>query len=148
MRNTEHYNTPEVREALARYERITAATLYCVGYNLNGKFYVNFLRELKAEWCYIAENAKGERVLKMYIHKHHAAALAAHGGVEQGDALNERNNGDAMERWFYDHYKLGEWNKNSVPFYERGDAELFGEQVQIKFMNATICKLSTLERKG
>jgi hypothetical protein len=148
MRNTAHYNTPEAREALARYERVTAATLYCVGYNFEGKLYVNFLRELRPEWCYVASNSKGELVLKMYINKLQAAALRNKGGVEQGKALNDSNNGDAFERWFFEHYKLGDWNRNSVPFYERGDAELFGEQVQIKFMNATICKLSTLNRKG
>lgn len=147
MKQVRSYGSAEARRALQLYESQSAATVYAIGYNYEGKLYVNYVSALRAEWIYIGKTSNGEDALKMYIGKKLRAALRNR-GVVWGEALDEDNNGDAFERMFYEHYKLGEWNHNSVPFYERGDAEVGGQQVQIKFMNATVCKLSTLERRG
>lgn len=56
------------------------------------------------------------------------------------------NKGEMFEKVITERYTATEWVKDSVPFFKAGDAEINGEQVQIKLNGAELTNEKILKR--
>ena len=56
------------------------------------------------------------------------------------------NKGDGLEKVIVERFTAKEWARNSVPFFKAGDANINGEEVQIKLNGAELTNEKILRR--
>ena len=57
-----------------------------------------------------------------------------------------KNRGDGFEKVIVERYTAEKWARNSVPFFKAGDANINGEEVQIKLNGAELTNEKILKR--
>ena len=68
--------------------------------------------------------------------------------IGSADLLNDShwNKGEMFEKIITERYTATEWVKDSVPFFKAGDANINGEEVQIKLNGAELTNEKILHR--
>ena len=93
------------------------------------KLRFRILKQTKLKW--INEN-KLEPIMTIEEYKHNAK-------------VNKLNLGEYAEKYVCD--MLGvEYSRNNTPFYVDGDVNVGTRHIQVKYENATLCSLTTLEK--
>lgn len=141
-------------EMLNGYTAHTAASAYIIGFVLNGLLYSIFTRTLQDVYDNIkldrASTSHGGmakiRIRMDKISKLKLARVATcHGVASVLNYADMKNAGEKFERYITE--QNGKvWVKDSVPFWQAGDIEINGEQVQIKFDGAEITNEKTLAK--
>lgn len=133
-------------EMLTLYYSKSAARIYYIGFTVNETLYMivahdkipnAFLRmtttsKTKAKQCRVQITSA---MAKLLVKDGKAIAL------DNADAINyndQYNRGEHFERYIIERFTNTIWRKDNTPWYISGDAEINGEQVQIKFNGATL----------
>lgn len=130
------------------YAMLTAAHLYFLGFTVNGSLYYVALNweELKEYFKFdkAAQSKGGHKKIRITVKAQQKKALIESGkaillGSENLLNYNDKyNNGEHFERVITERFTDQKWQKDSIPFYVAGDAEINGEQVQIKLDGAEL----------
>lgn len=136
------------------YNKNSAAHIYYFGFVLAGLLYVvagMTFAELSAYFkADRASSAKGG-FAKIRIRATSAdlkALLPVATLIGSADLLNDGhwNKGEMFEKIITERYTAEQWVKDSVPFFKAGDAEINGEQVQIKLNGAELTNEKILRK--
>lgn len=142
-------------EMIDRYNSLSAATAYIIGFILNGILYYTMSNHIadaflkldrmsskRGGWAKIrVKLAAADR--KELVKSGAAIAL---GAAEMLDTDDKYNRGERFEKIITEQVAHQTWVKDSVPFNVAGDIELNGEQIQIKFDGAELTNEKTLMR--
>lgn len=143
-------------EMIATYEALSAADSYIFGFAHNHNLYYVQTDKLPDELLKrdVASKSHGG-VQKIRVRASSAMRAAF---VDSGKAVllgtdellnansDKYNKGERFEKLIQELLTGTTWQKDSVPFYEAGDIELNGQQVQIKFDGAELTNEKTLMR--
>ena len=141
---------------LNAYDKNSAAHTYYFGFIVAGLLYAvcgMTFAEITA-FCKMdrASSAKGGfRKIRIRATAAQCAALIPHALlIGSADLLNDPkwNRGEMFEKIITERFTATEWVKDSVPFFAAGDAEINGEQVQIKLNQAELTNEKILTRYG
>lgn len=141
-------------EMLKLYESKTAANAYIIGFEMNGCLYTLYSETLNAvadciKYDRAAQSHGGMGKIRLRMSKLDKIKLARkavnHGPVSVMEYAEKYNNGEKFERYITE-LNGQKWSKDSVPFWQAGDIEINGLQVQIKFDGAEITNEKTLMR--
>lgn len=100
-------------------------------------------------------NSKGRMALRLKLHSKTKSKLLGNAQKLESnpstvfECLKGQNEGDCFEAYFLKRFKgqpLEVWKHDSHAYYERGDAEMFGEQVSLKTGNATFAEVATIDK--
>lgn len=140
-------------EMIRRYNALTAAHWYLVGFTFEGKLYALALEELPAQMLGITRTSSrrgnvmklrlrlGEKLKKALVADGTAALLGDADLVE----AEGHNKGEVFEKLMVEALTGKTWHKDSTPFWQAGDLELDGWQVQVKFEEAEVTNERVLE---
>ena len=141
-------------EMLTKYETLTAADAYIIGFQMNGCLYTLYTETLAS----IADCIKYDRAAQSHggmgkirlrmtqLDKVKLARVAINRGpINVMEYAEKYNNGEKFERYITE-LNGQKWIKDNVPFWQSGDIEINGKQVQIKFDGAEITNEKTLAR--
>lgn len=151
------------------YNRITAAAAVWLVVNMNGVLYAIEFEHMPIDFVKITRTsgAHGEVEYKTRVKpngKQVEKAMQEHsvvrlGGYDElkaaaiaqlkaiGKTDNGINDGWIAEYGVYSYAgKSKEWKRDSIPFYERGDIEINGRQIQIKHIGAEFMRKSAYDR--
>lgn len=141
---------------LNAYNKNSAAHIYYFGFIVAGLLYAvcgMTFEELTA-FCKMdrASTAKGGfRKIRIRATAAQCAALIPSALlIGSADLLNDSkyNKGEMFEKIITERFTAAQWVKDSVPFFAAGDAEINGEQVQIKLNQAELTNEKILARYG
>ena len=144
----------EMNEMLNTYRAHTAARAYIIGFLFENKIYYTRMDELNANMLKLDKAAASKggmlkirvklnaRLKAMLVHTDRAHTL---GAAERLDD-DKWNRGDKFEKLVVETLARTEWHKNNTPFWEAGDAEIYGASYQIKFDGAELTNAKTLAR--
>ncbi len=141
---------------LNAYDKNSAAHTYYFGFIVAGLLYAvcgMTFAEITA-YCKMdrASSAKGGfRKIRIRANAAQCAALIPKALlIGSADLLNDSkwNKGEMFEKIITERFTATEWVKDSVPFFAAGDAEINGEQVQIKLNQAELTNEKILTRYG
>ena len=143
-------------EMIARYNALSAATAYIIGFVVNGLLYYTMSAHIADEFLkfdHMASSRGGWAKIRVRLSSADRKTL-----VERGKAVligsaelltdGKYNKGECFERVITETLTGETWVKDSVPFNVAGDITLNGEQVQIKFDGAELTNEKTLMRIG
>jgi len=143
-------------EMIALYATLTAAHKYILGFEYNGNLYyitltfAELIETLKADR---ASSKKGGlakvrvRTNKIQRHLYVASGRAVLiGSVDVLNTADKYNKGERFEKIITETLTGKEWQKDSIPFWQAGDIELNGEQIQIKYDDAELTNEKALHR--
>ena len=127
------------------YRENSASHTYIIGFIRDGKVYYvscdwNQLRKWLKE-SRTASSKGGVKSLRVYVPAEDQRKAIANGTAKilcEAEQLSEKNQGDAFEKAIVETLTNTVWTKDRSKFYEKGDMELNGEQVQIKLNTATL----------
>ena len=136
---------------MTAYIAKSAAHVFYIGFMYDGKLYLVVLRgTIPAAFLRVTTTSKTHvNAVRVQITSKMAQLLIKDGrAIELGDAAalnysDKYNRGEHFERYIVERYTATTWHKDTTPWYIAGDAEINGEQIQIKFNGATV----TDERK-
>ena len=144
-----------LKEMINAYESMSAAHEYMYGFIQNGKLYTVRTRGVLENACKLdrASSKKGgyTTVRVSFTAKLKAMLIATgkafcEGGAELIVYNDKYNNGCHYEHYITERYTNEVWSKDSVPFNVKGDIELKGVQIQIKFDGAELTNERTLAK--
>lgn len=139
---------------LTTYNKLTAATIYFIGFALRGMIYGGYFAEVPAAALRLDHESTargGAAKIRIRFDKATKAALIAAGAVkaigtvEALTADPRYNRGDNFEKLIAELNNLP-WAKNSDPFWVAGDLEINGNQVQVKFDGAELVNEKSLRK--
>lgn len=141
----------DIVQYIGKYEQYSKASIYRIGFRYySGVYYVDIPR-LPKEWVYIDTNSKGCIALRLRIGKDIKQALIKSGlavyimSYSDFTKIKGYNNGVKFEGYMWRKYKHT-YRKDSNAFYDKPDITLNGIGYQLKWQNATIVKIDTLDR--
>ena len=127
------------------YRAHSAAHTYIVGFIRDGKvYYVTVGWKELSKWLTESRtsSARGAALaIRVYVPAEDQRKLIASGKALvlcDVDKLADGNKGDAFEKAVVETLTGTVWTKDKHKFYEAGDMELNGEQIQIKLSTATL----------
>lgn len=141
------------------YESTAAHDRIALFFTLEKRVYMSIVDALKIEWIetdYQLDNETGEYVPALRLNMRQIDFLRLRDfygakcfGFEKEFFKEwnkeEENKGEFIERRFVEMFHAKASRKNT-PYYEKGDCELFGEQIQIKAQRATLARYETIIR--
>ena len=139
---------------LTAYNKLTAATIYFIGFALAGTIYGGYFTEIPAAALRLdhESTARGGAVkIRIRFNKELKMILKAQGAVkpigtvEALTADPRYNRGDNFEKLIAELNGIA-WVKNSDPFWVAGDLQINGEQVQVKFDGAELVNEKSLRK--
>lgn len=139
---------------LTAYNKLTAATIYFIGFVLSGTVYGGYFTEIPAAALKLDHESSargGAAKIRIRFNKELKLALKAQGKVKalatiEALAADPRyNKGDNFEKLIAELNGI-QWAKNSDPFWVAGDLEINGEQVQVKFDGAELVNEKSLRK--
>ena len=142
-------------EMIARYNALSVATAYIVGFILNGMLYYTMSAHIADEFLKLdrmSSKRGGWAKIRVKLNAASRKALVECGKatlIGSADLLNtadQYNKGERFERIITETLTGEQWVKDSVPFNVAGDITLNGEEVQIKFDGAELTNEKTLMR--
>ncbi len=136
------------------YEAHTAADEYWFGFVLNHLLYVVMgmsFAELSAFFRMDRASTKKGGFAKIRIRANNAELAnllpkATLLGAEELLTEAVANKGDGLEKVIVERYTPEQWARNTVPFFQAGDAVINGKQVQIKLNGAELTNEKILMR--
>ena len=141
-------------EMIDRYNALSAATAYIIGFVLGGMVYYTLSAHIADEFLKLdrmSSKRGGWAKIRVKLTSADRKALVECGkAVLLGTAdllMDEKyNKGECFEKAITETLTGKQWVKDSVPFNVAGDITLNGEQVQIKFDGAELTNEKTLMR--
>ena len=141
-------------EMIDRYNALSAATAYIVGFVLNGLLYYTMSAHIADQFLkfdHMASKRGGWAKIRVRLSSADRRALVECGQavlIGTADLLTDTkyNKGECFERVITETLTGEQWVKDSVPFNVAGDITLNGEQVQIKFDGAELTNEKLLMR--
>lgn len=142
-------------EMIARYEALSAATAYIIGFIFGGMLYyvkVAHIDTAFLKFDRMASKRGGWAKIRVRLSSADRKALVEAGrAILLGsatllDTADKYNKGERFERVITETLTAETWVKDSVPFYVAGDITLDGEQVQVKFDGAELTNEKMLMR--
>ena len=143
------------QEMIDRYNALSAAAAYIVGFVLNGMLY--YIQSAHIDDNYLkldrmSSKRGGWAKIRVKLTAADRKALVAYGkAVLVGSAAlletdDQYNRGERFERVITETLTGEKWVKDSVPFNVAGDITLNGQEVQIKFDGAELTNEKILGR--
>lgn len=137
------------------YATMAAAHKYLVGYVLGGYLYYVMFDGMIPDELLKLDRASSKRggYAKIRVRLDSKAKLMLKnraiclGKAEMMDYNDSYNKGEHFERLITEQLTGNAWSKDSRPFWEAGDIELNGEQVQVKLDNAELTNERTLTKR-
>lgn len=159
MFNTDYrtLNTAQ-REALVKsllkvYEDTTAAAWTLLVFQLAGRAYAARVAQLTADMVKLDRESSqngGATKLRFALTNKQKVALIEAGAEDVGDVNTilayHKNKGCAVEKWATERYTTDTWVKDSIPYYMQGDIRVNGEEVQVKFENASLTNVTVMQK--
>lgn len=140
-------------EMINRYNALSVATAYIIGFVLNGFLYYTMSAHIADDYLKLdrmSSKRGGWAKIRVKLSSADRKALVEYGKavlVGSADLLNtddRYNKGERFERIITETLTGEEWVKDSVPFNVAGDITLNGQEVQIKFDGAELTNEKTL----
>jgi len=142
-----------VKRLLKVYEDTTAAVWTLLVFQLAGRAYAARLNAITADMVTLDRESSqngGATKLRFKLSNRQKVALIEAGAEEVGNIADilslQKNKGNAVECWATRRYMGIEWVKDSIPYYMQGDIQVNGEEVQVKFENASLTNVSVMEK--
>lgn len=144
------------------YEITAAHNRIALFFTLEKRIYMAMLDALKLEWVetdFIVNENSGELIPALRLsmnQKDYLRLRDFHGAKcfgfekdffkewEETKKETRENKGDYIERKFVETFHA-KASQKGIAYYEKGDCELFGEEIQIKYGRATLAKFETIE---
>lgn len=131
------------------YRKFSAANSYIVGFVLDGVLYMVEMTHIAPRFLNVEEASRGQGMnLRLRLKRAQKEALAKK-AICLGDAdvltAGKYNKGENFEKVVTEYYGQ-EWEKDTVPFYVKGDICLDGKEVQIKLDTATLANEKMLNK--
>ena len=132
------------------YKAHSAAEAYIVGFIYNHNVYFTFTPDIEDDWLNVekASRNQGDN-LRLRMKSAARKALMASNPVCLGDEsllkATGYNKGENFEKAVTEYYGQ-EWSKDTVPFWEAGDININGQEVQIKLDSATLMNTNHIAR--
>lgn len=141
-------------EMTTKYDTLSAAHTYAVGFKRHHKVYVvkmTFKQLAKFFQLGRASSKRGGYAkVRIYLKAADCELLMAEAellGDEEILCKDEAHNkGENFERELTERWTSEKWVKDSVPFWKDGDIRVNGEAIQIKFNGAELTNEKTLAR--
>lgn len=142
-------------EMINRYNALSAAAAYIVGFIFNGMLYYTMSAHINPDFLkYDRMSSKrgGWAKIRVRLTSADRKALVEYGNailVGSASLLNtddKYNKGERFERIMTETLTGEQWVKDSVPFNVAGDITLNGQEVQIKFDGAELTNEKMLMR--
>lgn len=143
-------------EMIRRYEALSAAAAYIIGFVQNGLLYYILTAEIADDFLkldHMSSKRGGWAKIRVKLSAANRKALIANGQAvllgAAADLLNtadKYNKGERFERVITETLTAEKWVKDSVPFNVAGDITLNGQQIQIKLDGAELTNEKTLAR--
>ena len=142
-------------EMIARYNALSAAAAYIVGFVFEGMLYYIMSAHINPDFLKLdrmSSKRGGWAKIRVKLTAADRKALVACGKATllgAADLLNtadKYNKGERFERVITETLTGETWVKDSVPFNVAGDITLNGQEVQIKFDGAELTNEKTLRR--
>ena len=132
------------------YHKLSAAGYYILGFELDGYIYAVKQKRIYSKYLKPdRESTKngGADILRLTLTKKQKKILVKKllpiATIEEME--NAKNRGEWFEKLIYAIYKQ-DYRKDTTRFDKRGDIEINGEQVQIKFERATVANERTIKK--
>lgn len=142
-----------VKRLLKVYEDTTAAVWTLLVFQLAGRAYAARLDAITADMVTLDRESSqngGATKLRFKLSNRQKVALIEAGAEEVGNIADilslQKNKGNAVECWATRRCMGIEWVKDSIPYYMQGDIRVNGEEVQVKFENASLTNVSVMEK--
>ena len=134
---------------LAEYENYSAADSYILGFVYNKGLYMVEVAEVALDILAVelASRNQGEN-LRLRIRKAQKEALVKNAtliGSADDLVADKYNRGEIFEKLVTEYYGQT-WEKDTVPFWVKGDITLGGKEVQIKLDGATMVNSKLLAK--
>lgn len=139
------------KETMIRnYRKFSSADSYILGFERNGLLYATTYKEIPPRFITVErESSKkgGHRKLQLRLRAKHMDSLIKRSTcLGSVDLLNGTyNKGVEFERVICEAHGIEWQGKDRVGFWEAGDLEIAGQQVQVKLNGAQIVVETTLE---
>ena len=140
---------------IRHYHKHSAANRYLIGFEDKGIVYYVMITWDELKQLLRQDHASSARggALKARIYVSSAAkkAYLASGRAIQlckaEELINEKyNRGQTFERVITELLTSTVWTPDSIPFYVKGDINLNGEEIQIKYQNAELTNEGTIQK--
>lgn len=144
--------TVRTKQTLIRnYRKYSGADSYIIGYIYKKKLFMTKVNEIMPRFMIVSNSDTRGQSLRLYLNNKLKEQLLKQNAILLGNQEildnGEKNRGWAFEKIIYDYYKINPYKgKDNKGFWLGGDINIKGEEIQIKFENATMCSTSTLER--
>ena len=132
------------------YHKFSAAEYYIIGFELDGYVYAVKQKRIYAKYLKIdRESTKngGSNILRLILTKKQKKALTKKllpiADIEEME--NAKNRGEWFEKLIFKIYGQS-YKKDVTRFDKRGDIEIDGAQVQLKFERATVANERTIKK--
>ena len=136
------------------YERFTKAESYIIGFELDGIVYGGIVKEIPRRYLTIQREKlrNGSHDYGLYVNarskkvKNELLKNSIVLGTSE-DLIDEKyNKGVMLEKLVYEYYGQEFKGKDAIPFYESGDINVNGVEIQVKFGLARVVSNGTLTR--
>lgn len=134
---------------LNNYHQLNKANLYIIGFSYGTSIYMITLNKIPR---YLAKREKSgykKYALRLRLNKEDKEKLLRKGCYyicKTSDLIADNyNKGEMFEKIVTEYYGI-KWEKDYIPFYKKGDITVNGQEVQIKFQNATITTENQLNK--
>ena len=146
----------EFQDMAMRYHRTSAAKKYIIGFVRHEKvYYVTVGFDKLATMLQTDRESTshgGAKKLTVYVSTEQIVTFIMNGeAVELCDAAEltadkRHNKGDNFERIITEKQTGKTWKKDRTPYWQAGDINLNGEEIQIKLTKATLVSATTLAK--
>lgn len=136
------------------YEKFTKAESYIIGFELDGVVYGGLLKEIPRRFLTIQREKlrNGSHDYGLYVNarsrkvKNELLKNSIVLGTSEDLIDTKYNKGVMLEKLVYEYYGQEFRGKDNVPFYESGDINVNGTEIQVKFGLARVVSNGTLTR--
>lgn len=137
---------------IKKYRQMSAADSYILGFVYNKMLYFIEVAEIMPRFLSIEEASRNQgENLRLRIKKAHKESFMRKNPICLGsaDLLNQEkyNKGEIFEKLVTEYFGQT-WTKDTIPFYEQGDINVNGKEIQIKLDSATLVNTKLIEKIG
>lgn len=135
---------------IRNYRKYSVADSYILGFIYDKMLYMLEVAEIAPRFLNVEEASRNQgENLRLRLKKAHKASLIKKNPICLGsaDCLNAEkyNKGEIFEKLVTEYFGQ-EWKKDIKPFYECGDINVNGKEIQIKFDSATLTNTKQIAR--
>lgn len=141
---------PVKNDMLTAYESLSKASAYIVGFMYQHRVYFTTMQTISESLLSVEQASRNQgSSLRLRIRKSDKVALMSTNPICLGDedilTATSYNKGENFEKAVTEYYGQA-WKKDTDPFYIKGDINIDGIEVQIKFEGATLTNTKQLEK--